>query len=65
LASNLENLISPKNEIAINIEDISFMFFACSKLNIIDVSGISLTNIKDISYIFFNCPNLENIIYFK
>ena len=47
--SNLENLILPKNEIAINIEDISFMFSGCNKLKIIDLSGISLRNIKDIS----------------
>jgi len=61
--SNLENLILPKNEIAINIEDISFMFSGCNKLKIIDLSGISLRNIKDISYIFYNCTNLENIIF--
>ena len=61
--SNLENLILPKNEIATYVENISFMFSDCYKLEIIDLSGISLTNIKDISYLFSNCTNLESIIF--
>jgi len=61
--SNLENLILPKNEIATNIEDISFMFSACNKLKTIDLSGISLANIIDMGYIFSFCTNLENIIF--
>ena len=61
--SNLENIILPKNEIATNIEDISFMFTACNKLRTIDLSGISLTNVKDISYIFTYCTSLESIIF--
>ena len=61
--TSLENLILPKNEITTNVENISFMFSGCNKLEIIDLSGISLINIKDISYIFYNCTNLENIIF--
>ena len=59
--SNLKNLILPKNEIATYVENISFMFSGCYKLEIIDLSGISLINVKDISYIFSNCTNLESI----
>jgi surface protein len=61
--SSLENIILPKNEIATNIEDISFMFTACNKLRTIDLSGISLTNVKDIRYIFTYCTSLESIIF--
>ena len=59
--SNLEELILPKDEIATNIEDLSFMFGVCLKLKYIDMSGISLKNAKYLQYIFFGCLELESI----
>ena len=59
---NLETVILPKNEIATNIEDISYMFAICFKLKTIDLSGISFINLKDLSYSFSNCIALENLI---
>ena len=61
--SNLETLILPKDELATNVEDISYMFAICFKIKRIDLSGISFTKIKDMSYLFSNCISLETIIY--
>ncbi len=60
--TNLETVILPKNEIAQNVEDISYMFGICFKLKSVDFSGISFANVKDISYFLSNCINLENLI---
>ena len=61
--SNLQELILPKDEIATNIEDLSFMFGACFNLKYIDMSGISLKNAKNLLYIFFSCIELESITF--
>ena len=61
--SNLETLILPKDEIATNIEDLSYMFGVCFKLKSIDMSGISLKNVKNMMYTFFGCIDLETITF--
>jgi hypothetical protein len=61
--NNLQNVILPKNEIATNVEYISYLFDGCFKLQSIDLSGISFINMKDINHIFNNCKNLETIIF--
>ena len=59
--SNLETLILPQNEIAMNIEDYNHMFQGCTKLVEIDLSNIDFSNAKNLKGLFHSCTSLRNV----
>ena len=60
---NLEQVIFPKNEKAINIEDFSNMFSNAIILTSIDLSYFNLGNARNMQYMFQNCYYLKTIIF--
>ena len=62
--SALENLILPQNEMAINIQDFSYMFKGCLKLTEIDLSNTDFANVKKLSYMFYECKSLTSINFY-
>ena len=44
-----------------NVKDMSYMFYYCSALTELDLSGFDTSNVKDMSYMFSNCTSLKAI----
>ena len=44
-----------------NVRDMSFMFYCCSSLTSLDVSGFKTDNVTDMRYMFYGCSKLSTI----
>jgi surface protein len=44
-----------------HVTDMSGMFFGCSRLENLDLSGFNTGKVTDMSYMFFECSRLENL----
>ncbi len=61
MCSNLTEITGIENLNTENVTDMTGMFFNCSKLRNVDVSGFKTSNVVSMNSMFYGCNNLENI----
>lgn len=59
--SNLTTIESIENLNTSSTVYMNYMFYGCSSLQSLDVSGFDTKNVKDMSYIFSGCTSLQEL----
>jgi len=59
--SSLTTITGIENLKTDNVTNMSYMFFGCSKLTSLDLSGLKTNNVKNMSWMFGSCSKLTTI----
>ena len=59
--TNLTSITGLSNLSTVYTQDMSYMFYGCTGLTSLDLTGFQTPNLKNMEYMFFNCSNLTRV----
>ena len=59
--TNLTSITGLSNLSTFYTQDMSYMFYGCTGLTSLDLTGFQTPNLKNMEYMFFNCSNLTRV----